>query len=159
MTYNRLFAGLLFLLLALPLAARDVSVKYRPTPVDVSSHLKLTDIDSERMVIQIELGKGARDRQAMLSPALLQLLRAWWREGRRLGKMLPNGWLFPGIDPVAPLSTRQLNRMCKAAAAAAELDKRISMHTLRHSFARRPENDHRALRPVHASLSYRRDRQ
>ena len=77
MTCNRLFAGLLFLLLALPLAARDVSVKYRPTPVDVSSHLKLTDIDSERMVIQIELGKGARDRQAMLSPALLQLLRAW----------------------------------------------------------------------------------
>jgi site-specific recombinase XerD len=71
----------------------------------------------------------------MLSPALLQLLRAWWREGRRLGKMLPNGWLFPGIDPLAPLSTRQLNRMCKVAAAAAELDKRISMHTLRHSFA------------------------
>jgi integrase/recombinase XerD len=71
----------------------------------------------------------------MLSPTLLQLLRAWWREGRRLGKMLPNGWLFPGMDPVAPLSTRQLNRMCKVAAAAAGLDKRISMHTLRHSFA------------------------
>jgi site-specific recombinase XerD len=71
----------------------------------------------------------------MLSPALLSLLRAWWREGRRLKKMLPNGWLFPGMDPVAPLSTRQLNRMCKTAATAAELDKRISMHTLRHSFA------------------------
>lgn len=98
-------------------------------------HLKLTDIDSERMFIRVEQGKGSRDRQAMLSPTLLQLLRAWWREGRRLGKMLPNGWLFPGIDPIAPLSTRQLNRMCKVAAAAAELDKRISMHTLRHSFA------------------------
>ncbi len=98
-------------------------------------HLKIADIDSERKVIRVEQGKGARDRQAMLSPALLALLRAWWREGRRLGKMLPNGWLFPGIDPVAPLSTRQLNRMCKVAAAAAELDKHISMHTLRHSFA------------------------
>jgi len=98
-------------------------------------HLKLTDIDSERMIIHIEQGKGSRDRQAMLSPALLPLLRAWWREGRRLGKMLPNGWLFPGMDPVAPLSTRQLNRMCHLAAATAELDKRISMHTLRHSFA------------------------
>jgi len=98
-------------------------------------HLKLTDIDSERMIIRVELGKGDRDRQAMLSPALLPLLRAWWREGHRLGKMLPHGWLFPGIDPVAPLSTRQLNRMCHLAAATAELDKRISMHTLRHSFA------------------------
>ncbi len=98
-------------------------------------HLKITDIDSERMIIRIEQGKGARDRQAMLSPALLCLLRAWWREGRRRGKMLPNGWLFPGMNPVNPLSPRQLNRMCKVAAAAAELDQRISLHTLRHSFA------------------------
>jgi integrase/recombinase XerD len=92
-------------------------------------HLKVTDIDSERRIIRVEQGKGSRDRQAMLSPMLLELLRAWWREGHRLGKMLPNGWLFPGIDPVAPLSTRQLNRMCKTAASAAALDKRISMHT------------------------------
>ena len=98
-------------------------------------HLKITDIDSERMIIRVEQGKGARDRQAMLSPALLRLLRAWWREGHRLGKMLPNGWLFPGVDPIDPLSTRQLNRMCHLAAATAELEKRISMHTLRHSFA------------------------
>ena len=98
-------------------------------------HLKITDIDSERMLIRVEQGKGARDRQAMLSPALLYLLRAWWREGHRLSKMLPNGWLFPGMDPVAPLSTRQLNRICKVAATAANLNKRISMHTLRHSFA------------------------
>ncbi len=98
-------------------------------------HLKITDIDSERMLIRVQLGKGARDRQAMLSPALLQLLRAWWREGHRRGKMLPNGWLFPGVDPVDPLSTRQLNRMCHFAAATAALEKRLSMHTLRHSFA------------------------
>ena len=98
-------------------------------------HLKITDIDSERMIIRVEQGKGSRDRQAMLSPALLGLLRAWWRDGHRLGKMLPKGWLFPGRDPVDPLSPRQLNRMCKRAAAAAELDKPVSMHTLRHSFA------------------------
>jgi site-specific recombinase XerD len=98
-------------------------------------HLKINDIDSERMIIRVEQGKGSRDRQAMLSPALLPVLRAWWREGRRLGKMLPNGWLFPGLDPIAPLSTRQLNRICKMAAADAELSKRVSMHTLRHSFA------------------------
>ena len=51
-------------------------------------HLKVTDIDSERMILRIEQGKGHRDRNAMLSPALLRLLRAWWREGHRLGKML-----------------------------------------------------------------------
>lgn len=97
--------------------------------------LKVTDIDSERMLIRIEEGKGGRDRQAMLSPDLLKLLRAWWREGHRLGKMLPGGWLFPGMDPVEPLSTRQLSRLCKTAAADAGLDPSVSMHTLRHSFA------------------------
>ncbi len=99
------------------------------------THLKLADIDSERMIIRIEQGKGRRDRYAMLSPSLLELLRAWWRQAHAQGKMLQNGWLFPGRNPVKPLSTRQLNRACKSAAAAAELDQRISMHTLRHSFA------------------------
>ena len=98
-------------------------------------HLKVSDIDSERMIIRVEQGKGQRDRNAMLSPALLALLRAWWREGHRLGKLLPGGWLFPGMDPVNPLSTRQLNRLVHQAAEVAGLDKRISMHTLRHSFA------------------------
>jgi site-specific recombinase XerD len=98
-------------------------------------HLKVSDIDSERMILRVEQGKGNRDRQAMLSPSLLQLLRAWWREGHRLGKMLRNGWLFPGMNPVNPLSTRQLNRVCKLAAADAGLNSRISMHTLRHCFA------------------------
>jgi len=99
------------------------------------THLKIVDIDSERMILRVEQGKGRRDRYAMLSPSLLELLRAWWRQAHAAGKMLPNGWLFPGQNPVNPLSTRQLNRACKTAAEAAELDKRISMHTLRHSFA------------------------
>ena len=98
-------------------------------------HLKLTDIDSQRMILRVEQGKGLRDRNAMLSPALLGLLRSWWREGQRLGKMLPGGWLFPGMNPVNPLTTRQLNRMIKEAAEAAGIDLAISMHTLRHSFA------------------------
>ena len=99
------------------------------------THLKVTDIDSERMILRVEQGKGQRDRNALLSPMLLKVLRSWWREGRRLGKMLPGGWLFPGMNPVNPLSTRQLNRMIKDALKDARIDKRISMHTLRHSFA------------------------
>ena len=97
--------------------------------------LKVGDIDSERMAIRVEQGKGRRDRYAMLSPTLLALLRAWWREAHARGKMLPGGWLFPGQNPVEPLSTRQLNRACHAAAADAGITKRVSLHTLRHSFA------------------------
>jgi site-specific recombinase XerD len=97
--------------------------------------LKVSDIDSERMLLRVERGKGRKDRHAMLSPQLLELLRAWWREGRRRGVMLPQGWLFPGRNPVMPLSTRQLNRAVHAAAEAAGIRKRVTPHTLRHSFA------------------------
>ena len=62
--------------------------------------LKVGDIDSERMLLRVERGKGRRDRHAMLSPQLLKLLRAWWREGRRRSLLLPRGWLFPGRDPL-----------------------------------------------------------
>ena len=96
--------------------------------------LKVTDIDSTRMLIRVEQGKGRKDRQAMLSPHLLDLLRAWWREGRCRGVMLPQGWLFPGRNPVTPLTTRQLNRAVHAAAQAAGIRKRVTPHTLRHSF-------------------------
>jgi site-specific recombinase XerD len=91
--------------------------------------LKIGDIDSKRMVIRVEQGKGRKDRYVMLSPHLLDLLRAWWKAAR------PQGWLFPGRDPVQPMTTRQLNRACHAAAQMAEIDKRVSLHTLRHSFA------------------------
>ena len=97
--------------------------------------LKVGDVDSTRMMLRVEQGKGRRDRYAMLSPQLLALLRAWWREGRRRGVMLPQGWLFPGPGPVDPLTTRQLNRAVHAAAAAAGIKKRVTPHTLRHSFA------------------------
>jgi site-specific recombinase XerD len=97
--------------------------------------LKVGDIDSQRMTLRVEQGKGRKDRYAMLSPVLLERLRAWWRVGHAQGKILPNGWLFPGLDPMDPLTTRQLNRAIHAAATAARIDKRVSMHTLRHSFA------------------------
>jgi site-specific recombinase XerD len=99
--------------------------------------LKVGDVDSERMLLRVEQGKGRKDRQAMLSPQLLGVLRAWWREGRRLGVLLPRGWRFPGRNPLEPLSTRQLNRAVHAAAEAAGIKKRVSPHTLRHNSERR----------------------
>jgi len=97
--------------------------------------LKVSDVDSQRMTLRIEQGKGSKDRHAMLCPVLLERLRTWWRVARTQGKMLDGGWLFPGLNPIEPLSTRQLNRAVHAAAIAARIDKRVSMHTLRHSFA------------------------
>ncbi|MCX7177177.1 MAG: site-specific integrase [Proteobacteria bacterium] len=97
--------------------------------------LKVGDIDSERMTLRIEQGKGRKDRYVMLSPVLLERLRAWWRAAHAKGKMLPGGWLFPGMNPIDPMSTRQLNRAFHAAADEAQIDKRVSMHTLRHCFA------------------------
>jgi integrase/recombinase XerD len=92
--------------------------------------LKVSDIDSKRMLIRVERGKGHKDRYVMLSPHLLDLLRAWWKQAR------PRGWLFPGgRNPTQSLTTRQLNRACHAAAQAAQIGKKVSMHTLRHSFA------------------------
>src|SRR3954463_3149601 len=72
--------------------------------------LKVADIDSERMLLRVEQGKGRKDRHAMLSPQLLELLREWWREGRRLGALLPGGWVVRGRNSVEPLSIRQLKR-------------------------------------------------
>ena len=97
--------------------------------------LKVTDVESERGLLRIEQAKGRRDRYALLSPLMLGLFRRWWREGHRLGKMLPRGWLFPGMNPVNPLSTRQFNRIVHLAAEGEGLTKRVSPHVLRHCFA------------------------
>jgi site-specific recombinase XerD len=98
-------------------------------------HLKISDIDSGRQVIRVEQGKGRKDRYAMLSDPLLDLLRTWWLAARERGVMLPGGWLFPGQNPVNPLTTRQLRRAFDGAKEAAGIDKRVSLHTLRHCFA------------------------
>jgi integrase/recombinase XerD len=97
--------------------------------------LRITDVDSQRMTLRIQKGKGEKDRYAMLSPLMLERLRTWYRIARSQGKMLEGGWLFPGLNPVEPLSVRQLNRAVHAAALAAGINKRVSMHTLRHAFA------------------------
>ncbi|MEK0164632.1 site-specific integrase [Phaeobacter sp. A36a-5a] len=92
-------------------------------------NLKVTDIDCDRMLIHVEDGKGSRDRKAMLSPGLLELLRDYWREAR------PEGWLFPGKPKINPLSPRQLNRAFTSAKHMAGINKPATLHTLRHSFA------------------------
>jgi Phage integrase family len=91
--------------------------------------LKVCDVDSERMTLRVEQGKGQRDRYVMLSLQLLDLLRDWRRAAR------PQAWLFPGQNPVNPMSARQLAPAVHAAAQAAGIAKRVSPHALRHSFA------------------------
>ena len=79
--------------------------------------LKISDIDRERKTLHVEQGKGRKDRYALLSPVLLDVLRAWWHEGHAKGLLLDGGWLFPGQNPINPLSNRQLSRAIRAAAA------------------------------------------
>ena len=93
------------------------------------ANLKVSDIDSKRMLIRVEQGKGKKDRHAMLSPRLLALLRDYWEVAK------PTTWLFPGRDPLLPITTRQLRRVVRDTADAVGITKRVSPHVLRHSFA------------------------
>lgn len=93
------------------------------------ARLEVADIDSDRMVIRIEHGKGGKDRYAMLSAQLLQILRAYWRIAR------PGHWLFPGRDNGQPVNVATLQAACRRATREAGLSKRVTVHTLRHSFA------------------------
>ncbi len=98
-------------------------------------HLKISDVDSDRMILRVEQGKGAKDRNAMLSPTMLTILRDWYRFAQKHNRMLKGGWLFPGQNPVTPLSARQLNRMFHQACDAAGISKKVTLHSLRHAFA------------------------
>jgi integrase/recombinase XerD len=91
--------------------------------------LKIADIDSRRMVIRVEQGKGGKDRYVMLSPQLLRILRTYWRLTR------PKRWLFPGRDDERPLVPNVLHAACRSACAAAGLSRQVTVHTLRHTFA------------------------
>ena len=118
------------------------------------SALKVSDVDSKRMLLRIERGKGGRYRNAMLPEGLLPLLREWWRAGRQQGVMHADGWLFPGQNAMIPISTRQLYRIIVEAAEAADIAKRVGPHTLRHSFATHLLEDGVDIRVIQALLGH-----
>jgi integrase/recombinase XerD len=92
-------------------------------------HLRLSDIDSKRMMIRVDQGKGRKDRCVMLSAKLLETLRRYWLESR------PGPWLFPGGDPSRPLTRESVENFFARARDKAGIRKRVSPHSLRHSFA------------------------
>ena len=112
------------------------------------SNLKVADIDSRRMLLRIEQGKGRKDRFAKLPDRLLELLRDWYRIAR------PPIWLFPGRDPILPVTTRQLGRAFHAAVAVAGIRKRVKPHTLRHSFATHLLEQNTDIRVVQVLLGH-----
>ncbi len=93
------------------------------------ANLKIEDIDSERMVINVRQGKGRKDRIVALAPVLLAILRDYWLESR------PKLMLFPGKDPKRSLSTSTIGQILHKAVRTAGIKKKVTMHTLRHSFA------------------------
>ena len=118
-------------------------------------NLKVSDVDSKRHVLRIEQGKGHKDRYALLPPILLKRLRGWWRHARDEGAVLSDGWLFPGRDPMQPMSSRQLNRAVHEAAMAAHIDKRVSLHTLRHCFATHLLEQKEDIRTIQVLLGHK----
>jgi integrase/recombinase XerD len=100
--------------------------------------LKADDIDSAQGIIRVVQSKGRKDRNVMLSPEMLALLRQWWKARPRwydIGVPPQERWLFPGIRRGKPMTTRQLNRLFHQAADAAGIRKPVTLHSLRHSFA------------------------
>ena len=93
------------------------------------THLRPGDIDSERMVVRVQQGKGRKDRYVALSPILLNELRAYWKAYK------PGAWLFPGARPDQPIGASSIQKVCGVVAQKAGLQKKVTPHMLRHSFA------------------------
>jgi len=117
--------------------------------------LKVNDIDSERMIIRVEQGKGAKDRQAMLSPSLLEILRAWYRHGKANRQILPGGWLFPSTNPVNHITARQLSRVVQQAHSRTTIKKNVNLHALRHAFATHWLEDGVDIRIIQVALGHK----
>ena len=116
--------------------------------VSEATRLRIEDIDSQRMLIHVRGGKGAKDRLAPLSPVLLAALREYWKTVRS-----PT-WLFPGLDPERPAHLPSIRRACHRAAQAARLNKHVTPHTLRHSFATQLLEDGVDLRTIQKLLGH-----
>lgn len=97
--------------------------------VNEAASLKISDIDSSNMQIHVRQGKGKKDRYCMLSPAILNILREYWRLYH------PSGWLFPGSLPDRPITSRTIEKVFEISKQKAEITKNATVHTLRHSFA------------------------
>ena len=117
--------------------------------VSEATNLKITDIDSKRMMLRVDQGKGHRDRDVMLSPRLLEELRSYWKVVR------PKVWLFPGDIPDRPITPGAVEAACQKAHRAAGIHKPITPHSLRHAFATHLLENGTDLRKIQLLLGHR----
>ena len=117
--------------------------------VSEAIHLKATDIDSQRMMLRVDQGKGRKDRYVMLSPRLLNELRAYWKA------VHPTLWLFPGDRPGQPITRTAVELACRKAHRASGISKPITPHSLRHAFATHLLESGADLRTIQLLLGHR----
>ena len=117
--------------------------------VSEAVHVKVTDIDSKRMVLRVDQGKGGIDRDVMLSPRLLEELRSYWKVAR------PKTWLFPGDTPGHPITRGAVEAACQKAHRASGISKPITPHSLRHAFATHLLESGTDLRKIQLLLGHR----